>query len=183
MAETTSAPSLRELSEAATPGEWHVDMFPYFNMDTGEPQPPQCEGICTRDEAGGLADSIATCGEREATFIVALINAFRAGRLIDPTTLSEAVAAARAEGWQPIETAPRDRTRVLVAVPSQHAGQPMIVGEAYFDPDHEGGTWWWSGTGSKDYFTSSIHEVNAGPPTHWIPLPAPPTTPGGRTDG
>jgi hypothetical protein len=75
--------TLKELSEAATPGEWHVDMFPFRDVESGETQPPQCEGICTHDEAEGLAESIASCSEPEARFIVALVNAYRSGDLVE----------------------------------------------------------------------------------------------------
>lgn len=77
---------LGALSAGASKGPWHVDMFPYRDIETGESEPPQCEGICTHDDEGGLADSIATCNEREAKFIVALVNAYRSGRLIEAPT-------------------------------------------------------------------------------------------------
>lgn len=92
--------SLKELSDRATPGEWHIDLFPYFCCETGEPQPPICEGICTHDEDAGLADSIATCNERQAAFIVALVNAFRAGQLHDATALAEAKAQATRDAFE-----------------------------------------------------------------------------------
>ncbi|PXW50705.1 hypothetical protein [Methylobacterium sp. B4] len=77
----TAGEDLAALSAKAAAGPWHVDMFPFRDVETGEEQPPQCEGICTHDEAGGLADSIATCSEPEARFVVALVNAYRSGKL------------------------------------------------------------------------------------------------------
>jgi len=92
MAETQSAPSLRELSEAATQGEWRcVESTSYGHVwsDTRE------LGIWDQGEWLGPARSQGYCN---AAFVTRLVSDFRAGRLIDPTTLTEAVAAARAEG-------------------------------------------------------------------------------------
>ena len=78
--------------------------------------------------------------------------------------------------WQPIETAPRDGTRIILAkiIPA--------------DEDREAGVWWvcggrWqtehilSGTGGKirrqAQWTDGVD--NLGEPTHWMPLPEPPT--------
>lgn len=83
-------------------------------------------------------------------------------------------AGKKVDGWQPIETAPMDRTAVLIAVPDKDR-TGFIVGEAYFDPEnYEGGDWWWAGTGWGDYPGGPVSEVNHHPPTHWRPLPAPP---------
>lgn len=76
---------LKTLSDAATQGEWHVDMFPVYDEDSGAELPPMCEGICIHtpeDEA----ESVLCCSEREARFIVALVNAYREGRLIEAAT-------------------------------------------------------------------------------------------------
>jgi len=96
MAETQSAPSLRELSEAA----------PY-------PIKLQAMGIIVHTETHRHAN--AHLGSREmAEFVARLVSDYRAGRLIDPTTLTEAVAAARAEGVREgLETA---RQQYLTAV-------------------------------------------------------------------
>lgn len=64
--------------------------------------------------------------------------------------------------WQPIETAPVDGTYVLVA-------DGQTVGEAKF---HEGEGWWWAGNHPTDSWGSAIY------PTHWMPLPSPPTVNG-----
>lgn len=73
--------------------------------------------------------------------------------------------------WQPIETAPDDKTPVLIAVPNKDR-DGYLVGEAYFDGEHDG--WWWAGTDYGDYHGGPIIEVNYWPPTHWMPLPEPP---------
>ena len=66
--------------------------------------------------------------------------------------------------WQPIETAPRDGTEIL-----------LYVGTLC----HDYGVAWWNGewwemgsrecAGMKDRF-----DVEFGAPTHWMPLPEPP---------
>lgn len=99
------------------------------------------------------------------------------------TILAERAEAAEAEvsklkaqvEWQPIETAPKDGTAVIIAVPDR-AHTDFIVGEAYFDPEHYGdGDWWWANTDYGDYHGGPVSEVNYNHPTHWRPLPAPPS--------
>jgi hypothetical protein len=66
--------------------------------------------------------------------------------------------------WQPIETAPKDGTDVLVWWPDWMA-QPIRV--ANFEVRHR---CWVTGSGSS-----------AQPPTHWMPLPQPPSAEGDRS--
>lgn len=76
--------------------------------------------------------------------------------------------------WQPISTAPKDGTPVIVAVPTKDL-DGFHVGEAYYDPEnYEGGDWWWAGTGYGDYHGGPISDINFHQPSHWMPLPAPP---------
>lgn len=75
--------------------------------------------------------------------------------------------------WQPIETAPKDKTGVIIACPSMRVRGEWVVGEAYFSPDEYGDGWWWANTSPGDYHSSPIIETN-NPPTHWQPMPAPP---------
>lgn len=71
--------------------------------------------------------------------------------------------------WQPIETAPRDGTYVLL-----YNGEPMWAGcyecAAWFG---EGETaCWWSAGGPNGGLEVSY--VKDGDLTHWMPLPEPP---------
>lgn len=57
--------------------------------------------------------------------------------------------------WQPIETAPRDGTRILVFYP--------VLDGHIFTAGFEFGTW-----------QSGIWDGRREQPTHWMPLPEPP---------
>ena len=60
------------------------------------------------------------------------------------------------EGWQPIETAPKD-CRILIG----REGHPWVYSGFWSDRSRH----WSTGYGAMDYFDS---------PTHWMPLPAAP---------
>jgi hypothetical protein len=56
--------------------------------------------------------------------------------------------------WQPIETAPKDGTRVLIYEPNTEEGGSVLLGK------YEDGQW---------------HDLDFNRnPTHWMPLPEPP---------
>lgn len=79
--------------------------------------------------------------------------------------------------WQPIETAPKDGTPVLLAVRN---GDRRLVGEAWFNPftetsDGPDGAWWWANESSGEYHADAIYMRWT--ITHWMPLPAPPAEP------
>ena len=85
-------------------------------------------------------------------------------------------------GWQPIKTAPLDKTAVIIAVPTKDRDD-HIVGEAYFDPEcFEGGDWWWAGTANGDYASSPISDCNHHMPEFWQPMPAPPAMSSTQTE-
>lgn len=67
-----------------------------------------------------------------------------------------------AERWQTIESAPRDGGKVLL----YHAGYKS----AFYQRDHEPRVW-------VDVFRQGnwYNTAPSAPPTHWRPLPAPPT--------
>jgi len=89
--------------------------------------------------------------------------------------------------WQPIETAPKNGTHILVFC--EGAGQSVAWWEAKFDA--EGGDFnehdeyvsqyraaWTDGT----VVSFSYEELAELHPTHWQPLPAPPAIRGGTND-
>jgi len=80
-------------------------------------------------------------------------------------TRAEAVMAWNARSsrelvWRPIETAPRDFTRVLV---SNDRG----IFAVEFDADWHNGFGWWLCVDGKD----NEWPLRGGNPTHWMPLP------------
>jgi hypothetical protein len=72
--------------------------------------------------------------------------------------LRTALSATGAAAWQPIETAPKDGSEILVARPG---GEFQSGG---VDKDRWQRRAWWKSAGDNQ-------------PTHWQPLPAPPITP------
>lgn len=66
--------------------------------------------------------------------------------------------------WQPIETAPKDGTCILIA-----NGADMAV--AFSDPDNE---FAWTLDDGHD-FSRCLRRALA-EPTHWMPLPPPPSS-------
>lgn len=71
-----------------------------------------------------------------------------------------------ADGWRPIETAPKDGTKVLVCGPHENGGTYQAV------------TAWPKGWVAR--WPVSYEAYAAGEPTHWQPLPAAPPPPGGQ---
>jgi hypothetical protein len=107
----------------------------------------------TRDEAIALAcrhrtplaDTYYECADGGPAIAAWVVNA-----------VLEASQAAAQQGWQPIETAPRNSKDVLVFT------ETGLVRLAFFDTAR-GGIW------------SSWPGRNEYKPTHWQPLPSPPT--------
>jgi hypothetical protein len=72
--------------------------------------------------------------------------------------------------WQPIETAPRDETEILLYCPKHYFGGGVYVG-------------WWRGGGDgywvapgqyMDWNDSNVGAYSTSA-THWMPLPNPPS--------
>lgn len=74
--------------------------------------------------------------------------------------------------WQPIETAPRDRRILLLRPTADFDWAKIIVGR--FEDDR-------FATKPKPYWAHDLERLEgkrstkANQPTHWMPLPAPPT--------
>ena len=64
--------------------------------------------------------------------------------------------------WQPIKTAPKDGSKILVYLPPREKSDGSGVWDAVYTVSHwyAPGRYWWDHSMSK--------------PTHWMPLPAPP---------
>lgn len=80
----------------------------------------------------------------------------------------QAALSQPAQEWQPIETAPKDGTRVLLI----HAQSGFVMGyyKSWQLDGKSGGLWRYEG----------IHTANV-EPTHWMPLPKPPIN-GGKSE-
>lgn len=67
--------------------------------------------------------------------------------------------------WQPIETAPKDGTEVLLFfvsdVPWQASSKGICIG-------------FWGDDGSNAWYAFESDSNALGNPTHWMPLPPPP---------
>jgi hypothetical protein len=77
--------------------------------------------------------------------------------------------------WQPIETAPKDGTRVIVypiLVPSlfRRTGRS----DASYMRPLEPAIAYWYGPESNGYWVGVHHRDAKTNPTHWMPLPEPP---------
>lgn len=88
------------------------------------------------------------------------------------TALREAHEAGRREHaqWRPIETAPKDGTQFQAWI-EKYGWEPR----ARFNPDSEAFELWGRVDYDKDGWDVYSHMV----PTHWMPLPTPPTAGGG----
>lgn len=78
-----------------------------------------------------------------------------------------------ARDWLPIESAPRDSSRVIVACWRKHTGEWRVC-EAWWAMPYEGAAdraCYWRYDGDRAMLDTSIHGIGA---THWQPLPAPP---------
>lgn len=72
--------------------------------------------------------------------------------------------------WQPIETAPKDGTRILAFWPDVYGNSSAVQIE----------TWWgaWGHGRSKETWQNAWEWADgANNPTHWMPLPTPPVKP------
>ena len=67
-------------------------------------------------------------------------------------------------GWQPIKAAPKDGTRILLGWEQQQA----VIVARWVDPDERGHLTW-----ELDEDGCYVKD-----PSHWMPLPSPPTSMG-----
>lgn len=80
------------------------------------------------------------------------------------------------QSWQPIKTAPLDGTWVLLAGPSGYMTTPLRVEVCRYYPEYHSRDPW------TNHANDSFRDGGAAP-THWMPLPPPPTTYGCATPG
>lgn len=107
----------------------------------------------------------------------ALLAAYEANKYIDvlatvstgKSLLAGVFSQFANSGWQPIETAPKDGTKVLVYDESYGLPQKAWFGKDHFKEEYEG---WLFGDG--DDYSCGLYFTPI-EPTHWMPLPKPPT--------
>ena len=98
--------------------------------------------------------------------LVSELEAIGAGGVSGPLMGIAAPPTAQTEGWRPIETAPKDKSNiVLLRQPCGSIANGFWLAEAYAG----NGAWIWP----------YVHKT----PTHWMPLPPPPTSAEGVEHG
>lgn len=81
--------------------------------------------------------------------------------------------------WQPIETAPRDSSRILVGYFNWEGR--WVVHEAWWRMPYESApakSCWWCHDGDSTLLSADVHSAPDGKKlgaTHWMPLPSPPS--------
>lgn len=65
--------------------------------------------------------------------------------------------------WQPIETAPKDGTKIVAYAPEDANGRPRYAV-----------TWWRQAKDDMGYIGWGEFNMTYWPPTHWMPLSIPP---------
>lgn len=181
--------TLAALSEAATQGEWETDtlnsegsygsgddihecfattaiydasgkvLFDALNSDA-------CLVHEEWDEEDGYCHASDLTSAANAAFIVALVSAYRTGQLVPVPSVE----------WQPIKTAPKDGTAVLLGYFHenldgsiyQEGGEPIVAGWVPQRGTNEREANWVARSGRL------LSGDQAFAPTHWQPLPQPP---------
>lgn len=72
--------------------------------------------------------------------------------------------------WQPIETVPRDGTEILLKIPLQWEESKGRIGSGDYVSAY------WYDKSSVRWMNRLGHWISLDRPTHWMPLPEPPTT-------
>lgn len=79
-----------------------------------------------------------------------------------------------ADPWQPIETAPKDGTEVMLWLRSPF---DRVEKARWYEPWHN----WTTGDLPHDPEIGDVYGIGCAVPTHWMPLPKPPSA-GGADD-
>jgi len=93
----------------------------------------------------------------------------KSGLELQRAVLAEREACAKARDWQPIDTAPKDGTAVLV-YPGTWSGRSASIAKWESDKYAKKPRPYWS----RDDDLGRVTFSRERPPTHWKPLPLPP---------
>lgn len=86
--------------------------------------------------------------------------------------------AETAGGWRPIETAPKDGTKVLAIMPGHFQSVVWYDDQFSYDYNEETGESDYRGAWTDGTVASfAYEEIKELHPTHWMPLPPPPQSP------
>lgn len=142
---------------------WREKLRPFLHATSpaalsasGDVAPPSDSVLVPREIASDLVEIASKAGAGDIAMGLA-------------QALSSAPAAPSGR-WQPIETAPKDGTQFQAWI-EKYGWEP----HARFNPDSEAFELWGRVDYDKDGWDVYPHMV----PTHWMPLPTPPTAGGG----
>lgn len=174
----TDLAEIERRANAATPGPWAVwDGCSWRRIGSEATQKTVIEPI--RHHRDSQPDLESESGQRDEnlefaahsrTDVPALLATIRelqaesddAHKLLEAMTEACEFLRVKLEGgrmtWQPIETAPKDGTLVLVYCPHNFAEERVLLADYHIDR-----------------FCIHIDGQGVGVPTHWMPLPEPPT--------
>jgi hypothetical protein len=71
--------------------------------------------------------------------------------------------------WQPIDSAPKDGTRILLFRPTAFCALHIVIGSWNADSRHDHPKAYWSHDAEHELGTKEARKFQ---PTHWMPLPA-----------
>ena len=106
-------------------------------------------------------------GEKSARELISLAKQAEIDEL--RTAVESLAKDAEARGWQPIETAPKDGTAVMV-YPGTWSGRSASIAKWESDKYAKKPRPYWS----RDDDFGRVTFSREHPPTHWMPLPPPP---------
>lgn len=99
------------------------------------------------------------------------MNAIQHGIADRLTEIAEDLSMSDLQGWHPIETAPKDGTRILCM--DADTGEIRVAVRKQFSDEHyeKYGRHWYEWFSSDEYCPGHTWSLY---PTHWMPLPEPP---------
>lgn len=105
---------------------------------------------------------------------IKIANAIRSRSASSPSTPTGTVSGTGGEGWRPIDTAPKDGTRIIIRATMDYTPETLAV-----RPDLDRNwidvvRWGVHNTDGDQSWVDDDSDWSCSDPTHWMPLPAPP---------
>lgn len=120
------------------------------------------------NDTKGLVEEILVCLGNERAYRE-IIGAKKEDNPDWIDLLERALTALKAQGWQPISTAPRDERLIVLRIGNERP----FVGYHVFDEDE---------TGKRSAWMDADESFLEYKPTHWMPLPQPPREPNNKEE-